>query len=82
MLAISDSQGTLIWSYVVDFSAELKESFGKVLMELKNLALDWAYPDNLSAQNDTLLIPDIVAQAPEDIPTIKGLKALQGTANL
>lgn len=53
VLAISDSQSDLIRSTTIDFSTELKESFGKVLKDLISFSLYWAYPstteDNTAA---------------------------------
>ena len=82
VLAISDSQSVLIRSYVIDYSEALRQSYDKVLLDLKNITLYWAYPDELSSRNDVLKIPDEVAEAADDIPTINGFETLQGTANL
>lgn len=82
VLAIGDSQSILIRSYIIDFSRDLRESFDKVLSKLKDIALDWAYPDEISSRNDTLEIPEEIIKIAEKVPTINGLETLQGTANL
>ena len=82
VLAIADSESTLIRTCIVDYTTQLKNSFGKVLSDLKDLALQWAYPENMSTRVDILKIPEEIAEIAEDIPTINGFDTLQGTANL
>ena len=54
VLAISDRQSELIRSVTVDFSTELKNDFGKVLKDIKDLALKWVYEnDDISLSNLT-----------------------------
>ena len=93
VLAISDSQSDLIRSTTIDFSTELKESFGQVLKDLISFSLYWAYP----AEDDTidnnrnrhrrrqpavLNVPHHILHLAESIPTINGSDTLQGTANV
>ena len=82
VLTISDDSGTLIRSYVVDFDTHIKKSFGKVLSDIKDLALKWAYPDDTNDRCEPIEIPDEVFNVADDIPTINGSETLQGTANL
>ncbi len=46
VLAIADSQAELIRSLIVDFSPQLRQNFGKVLKDIKDFALSWAYPED------------------------------------
>ena len=82
VLAICDSQSELICSYIIDFTDELKEAFGNVLLDLKELVLEWAYPEHLSLRNDVLSIPAEIANVAKSIPAINGFDTLQGTINL
>ena len=43
VIAISNSQGSLIRSVIVDFDQELKEAFGEVMKGIKEISLDWLY---------------------------------------
>ena len=81
VLAMSDNHGELIRSLVIDFSTELKDAFGDVLKDLKELTLDWAYPE-LTRQPQVVKIPEEIFKIAEQIPTINGRDTLQGTVNL
>ena len=81
VLAISDNQSELIRSLVIDYTSELKESFGEVLKDLKETSLDWAYPV-LTQRQQVVTIPDEIFAIADSIPTINGHETLQGTANL
>lgn len=81
VFAISDDNGELIRSLVVDFSTELKDAFGTVLKDLKELTLEWAYP-TIVGRPQVVNIPEEIFKISEDIPTINGHETLQGTANL
>ena len=89
VLAISDSQSYLIRSTVIDYSTELKNHFGKVLNDLKDISLAWAYPetDNQAAAATNrapkvLIIPARILSIADTIKTINGSHTLQGTANI
>ena len=91
VLAISDDQSFLIRSTIIDFTTELKDHFGHVLEEIKNISLGWAYPPtsgnstNRRSPNSTntiLTIPDEILNIAEGIPTINGAHTLQGAANI
>ena len=88
VLAISDSQSYLIRSTVIDYSTELKNHFGKVLNDLKDISLAWAYPetDNQAAATNrapkVLIIPARILSIADTIKTINGSHTLQGTANI
>ena len=96
VLAISDSQSTLIRSVIIDYTTELKNHFGEVLKVLKTLSLDWAYSttneDDNSNNNRSnhstnrtskiIKIPEHIFEIAKDIKTINGRQTLQGTANL
>jgi hypothetical protein len=82
VLAIADNQAEIIRSCVISFSFEIKEHFGKVLTDLKDVALDWAYPAFPPGRNAVLKIPEHVSAIADTIPTINGRQCLQGTANL
>lgn len=43
VIAISNNQGTLIRSVIVDFDDELKEAFGNVMKGIKEISLNWLY---------------------------------------
>ena len=81
VLAMSDESGELIRSLIIDFSTDLKKAFGTVLEDLKDLTLDWAYPEIRNGPQ-VVSIPDEIFEIAEKIPTINGKETLQGTANL
>ena len=81
VLAIADNQGDLIRSIIIDFSQELRQSFTKVLVDIKNSCLSWAYPEHLSPSGGMTIPPEISAIA-NTIRSINGEHALQGTFNL
>ena len=81
VLAISDNQSRLIRSTVIDFSSQLKDHFGSVLQDIKNLALSWAYPA-LTTRPQIVQIPEEIFSIADTIPNINGNEALQGAANL
>jgi len=76
--AVGDSQGEIIQSTIIRYTATTKEHYSKVLQDLKELTLDWAYSSNRSP----VKIPDEVMDVAALIPTINGSETLQGTANL
>ena len=83
VLAITDNQAELIRSCIIDFPTEIKEHFRKVLTDLKDVALDWAYPASLpSGRHSVLSIPENIAAIADTISTINGRQTLQGTVNL
>ena len=86
VLAIADNQANLIRSSIIDFPEELRNDFGEVLKDIKNLALGWAYPEELATptMRNTLVIqvPDEVKEVADSIKTINGNESLQGTFNV
>ena len=83
VLAISDNQSEIIQSVVIDFSPELRRHFGRVLKELKDLALSWAYPEQpLPPRHQIIQIPEEVLAIGRTIKQINGDETFQGTANL
>ena len=68
---------------MIDFTTELKEHFGKVLRELKDISLYWMYDLPVRERGrKAVFIPDEIALIAEGIPVINGLQALQVTANV
>ena len=54
-----------------------------MLLDLKQIALEWAYPTGVSPTRvEVLPIPEEIANVAETIPNINGFDTLQGTANL
>ena len=92
VLAISDRQSELIQSLAVEFTNDLKEHFGAILSDLKDIALNWLYEEidesNLSSTrrdhyaNQVISVPTEIQEVATDIPTINGFQKLQGTVNL
>ena len=82
VLAISDSQSELLQSAVIDFSENTKFHFGRVLQDLKDLALSWAYPDVLPGRDEVLKIPEETLALGETILNINGMETFQGHLNL
>ena len=94
VLAIADSQSQLIRSSIIDFNTELKEDFGVVLNELKDISLKWAYPPPPVTSNNNgttnrrntrpkvLIVPDEILKIGDSVRAINGNDTLQGTANL
>ena len=79
VLAISDSQSTLIWSVKISFDDKLKEDFGKVLQDIKGFSLDWAYP---TEDVRYLTVPKEILDISSGISTINRAQTIQGTANI
>ena len=85
VLGISDRQSELIQSAIIDFSEELRDDFGKVLEDIKDISLSWAYPsadDAALRENEVIEIPEDIFRIAATIPTINGDETLQGTLNL
>jgi len=82
VIAISDSQSELLQSAVIDFSPNTRFHFGRVLKDLKDLALSWAYPDVPPGRDEILKIPEETLALAATIPNINGTETLQGTLNL
>ena len=79
LFAVGDSQSEILQSSVINFDKELKENYGKVLEDLKDLALSWAYDETLTAP---IKLPENILQIGSSLPQIKDEDALQGSANL
>ncbi len=86
VLAISDNQASLIRSTIIDYSAGLKGKFGKVLNDIKDFSLDWAYPQEVIGStrraNKLLKVPDRILEFSNYIPTINDPHTLHATANI
>ena len=83
VLAISDNQADLIRSSVIDFSKDLRIDFGKVLKDIKDFTLAWAYPPEFDTSRPQVIpVPDEVLKVAAGIPTINGDETLQGTFNV
>jgi hypothetical protein len=76
--AVGDSQGEIIQSTLIDFGETTKTHYNKVLSDLAELILPWAYASNRSPVE----VPDDVIKVAKDIPTINGTATLQSTVNL
>ena len=76
--AVGDSHSEIIQSTIVDFSEETKHHYEKVIRDMKDLTLEWAY----SCERSPVPIPDNVKEAAEQVKTINGFDCLQGTVNL
>lgn len=75
---IGDRQSNIIQSTIVDYSDDIKVSYGNVLDELKKITLDWAYTDD----EQDIVIPTRVIEIASTVPTINGEDALYGTLHL
>lgn len=76
---VGDSQSEILQSAVITFNNELKKHYGVVLKELKDLALSWAYKENISLP---LIIPEEILEIARTLPQIKDDQAIEGSANL
>jgi hypothetical protein len=80
--AVSDGHANLIRSTVIDFSPLIKAHFGKVLEDLFQNSLSWAYPSRTLNNLEVVRVPDHIQHIGSDIATINGRETLQGTFNL
>ena len=78
-IIIANDSGKVISGTAINFDDELKCSYGKVVDDLKDLSLLWAY-STLPA-SDTIF-PNDVIKISEDVPTINGKEALYGSFKL
>jgi hypothetical protein len=76
--AVGDSQGELIQSTLIDFGDVTKNHYYKVLKDLTELTIEWAY----SSDRSPVHIPDDVTEVAKHVATINGDATLQGTVNL
>lgn len=76
--AVGNSQGELIQSTMIDFTETTKQHYEKVLLDLKELLLEWVYTPNRSP----VKIPEEVMTVAKQIDHINGDVALQGAVNL
>ena len=79
LFAVGDSQSEILQSTIVNFDDDLKENYGKVLKDLKDLALSWAYDGDVSAP---IKLPDKIIEIGKTLAQIKDDEALEGSANL
>lgn len=81
VLAVSDRQGQLLTSVIVDFTQEDRDNYGKVLTNLKDLALGWIYNEELDV-DEPISIPESVCNIAATIPTLKDRHTLQSQVNV
>ncbi len=60
----------------------MKNDFGKVLKDIKDFTLDWAYPELDASRQQVIPVPDEVLKVAANIPTINGDECLHGTFNV
>ena len=78
LFAVGDSQSEILQSTVINFGEELRENYGEVLKDLKDLALSWAYDKNT---NPPITLPEKILKIGSLLPQIKDEDALQCNAN-
>ena len=78
-LVIGGKDGKVMSGTVVEFEGTVHESYGKILNELKNVSLHYAYDDSEPAN---LIIPEDILSLSDEIKTIKGRETFYGTLKL
>ena len=78
-IIIGNGSGKVISGTAINIDFNLQKSYGKVVEDLKNIALLWAYSP-LPACNT--VIPSDVMRISKDVPTINGKEALYGAFKL
>lgn len=81
VLIVGDSQSEIIQSTVVAFTQEIREAYGKVLLDIKDLALYWVYKDNGNLEDPNeepppTKIPDHILKLADGIKTLNGSNSL------
>jgi hypothetical protein len=76
--AVGDCQGELIQSTMIDFDETTKTHYKKVLSDLAEMILPWAYASNRSPVE----VPNHIIEVAKHVPTINGTDTLQSTVNL
>ncbi len=80
VIIVGDSQSEIIQSTIVDFNCELNRHYEKVLEQMKDLVLGWAYTsDDISLP---IKLPPEILEVAKTLPTIHDDEAVEGTANL
>ena len=79
LFAVGDSQSEILQSTIVNFDEELKDNYGRVLKDLKDLALGWAYGEDIT---HPIKLPEKILEIGKTLPQIKDDEALEGSANL
>ena len=76
-LIVGDRNGQVISGTIITYSESLLNAYGKVVEQIKDIALYWAYSDSTE-----VVIPDNVLEISESISTINGKEALYGALKL
>lgn len=76
--AVGDSQCEIMHSTIINYSTETKAHYKRVLDDLTELMLSWAYATDTSP----VPIPDYVKEVSKEVKTINGVDTLQCTVNL
>ena len=76
---VGDVQSEILQSTIINFDEDLRENYGTVLKDLKELALGWAYKEE---QSLPIKLPEDILEIGKSLPQIKDDDALNGTANL
>ena len=79
IIVIGNESGKVINGTAISFDDNVKNSYGKVVDDLKNISLLWAY-STLPASNT--VIPNDVIEISNDVNTINGKEALYGSFKL
>ena len=79
-LVIGNSSSKLINATTIEFKNDIHDSYKKVVNDLKDMALDWAYTTHTDATS--VIIPDDVLEISEEVSTINGKETLYGALKL
>lgn len=82
ILIVGDSQAEILQSTLVNFDEDLREHYGKVLVDLKDMGLSWAYNSDGSEVELPIKLPEKIIEIGRTLPSIKDDDALHGSANL
>ncbi len=84
VLAIGDAHSELIKSTIIDFSDNLKSSFGKVIDEMMSFSLDWYYSatSTNTRRAQIVTVPENILNLSNHVSNINGHEAMQGIVNL
>ena len=81
VLAVSNRQGELLTSVIVDYTEEDRENYGRVLINLKDLSLGWIY-NKLLDPDEPVPIPESICAIAATIPALKDSHTLQSQVNV
>ncbi len=76
---VANSSGKVISGTIINYNEETRNSYGKVLKKIKEMALDWAYDVEDIAG---LKIPDHIVRKSKEIKTINGKETIYGAVKL